>query len=52
MSSATAPGLANRIKTRLPPEYQDVGKSHEPLATFLGLFTIGLPVGVGRPAVG
>jgi hypothetical protein len=42
MSSAIAPGLTNRVKTRLPPEYEDVGKSDEPLATFLGLFSIGL----------
>jgi hypothetical protein len=42
MSTAIAPGLANRVKTRLPPEYRDVGKSNEPLATFLGLFSIGL----------
>ena len=42
MSTATAPALARRVKTSLPPEYQDVGKSNEPLATFLGLFSIGL----------
>ena len=42
MSTAIAPGLANRIKTSLPPEYDDVGQSNEPLATFLGLFSIGL----------
>jgi hypothetical protein len=42
MSTATAPGLTHRVKTRLPPEYDDVGKSNEPLATFLGLFSIGL----------
>lgn len=42
MSTAMAPAPAHRIKTRLPPEYRDVGKSNEPLATFLGLFSIGL----------
>ena len=42
MSTAVAPGLVNRVKTRLPDKYEDVGKSSEPLATFLGLFSIGL----------
>jgi len=42
MSTATAPGLVNRVKTQLPDEFRDVGKSNEPLATFLGLFSIGL----------
>ena len=42
MHVATQSGLVNRVKTSLPPEYRDVGKSNEPLATFLGLFSIGL----------
>lgn len=42
MSTAVAPALMNRVKTRLPPEYEDVGKSDQPVATFLGLFSIGL----------
>lgn len=42
MSTAVAPGLRNRVKTSLPPEYEDVGKSGQPVATFLGLFSIGL----------
>ena len=55
MSTAVAPGLTNRVKTSLPPEYEEVGQSSEPLATFLGLFSIGLglwelaaPRAVGR----
>lgn len=39
---STDPGPVNRVKTELPPTYQDVGRSNEPLATFLGLFSIGL----------
>ena len=42
MSTAVALGLTNRIKTSLPPEYEEVGRSNQPLATFLGLFSIGL----------
>ena len=53
--SASDPGLHGSRGDQMPPEYQDVGKSHEPTATFLGLFSIGLglwelaaPRSVGR----
>ena len=36
------PTVSPRVKTRLPAEYQDVGRSEQPVATFLGLFSIGL----------
>jgi len=55
MQTMTQPGLVNRVKTSLPPEYRDVGRSHEPTASFLGLFSLGLglwelvaPRSVGR----
>lgn len=42
MNATAAPESLRRIKTSLPEEYQDVGRSNEPVATFLGLFSIGL----------
>lgn len=40
MVTATAPGFEHQVKTRLPDEYHDPDSA--PLATFLGLFSIGL----------
>jgi len=37
----TAPAPSHPVKTRLPDEFYDGGPPH-PLATFLGLFSIGL----------
>lgn len=46
MTTTEAPTYQNRVKTSLPAEYQKFnepgGASAEPLATFLGLFSIGL----------
>jgi hypothetical protein len=42
MNAIVAPEPVRRIKTSLPEEYRGVGKSNEPVATFLGLFSIGL----------
>jgi hypothetical protein len=41
MSSAT-PTMTHRVKTRLPDEYQGYDTAPEPLADFLGLFSVGL----------
>lgn len=41
MTSTTEPGLTNRVKTSLPPEFRN-DDAPEPLATFLGLFSVGL----------
>lgn len=42
MSTAVEP-ITHRVKTALPPEYQDTSKEDcEPLATFLGVFSLGL----------
>jgi len=38
----SAPLHTHRVKTRLPDEYRNGDSSSEPLATFLGLFSIGL----------
>lgn len=42
MNATAEHGLVNRIKTSLPEEFEDVGRSNETTATFLGLFSIGL----------
>ena len=42
MTTTVPPVLSNRVKTTLPSEYQDVGRTQQPVATFLGLFSIGL----------
>lgn len=43
MVTATAePTTTNRVKTHLADEYLDAVSGGEPLATFLGLFSIGL----------
>jgi hypothetical protein len=36
------PDLTDRVKTHLDPHYLDEVNSSEPLATFLGLFSVGL----------
>lgn len=40
MESATL--APRRVKTSLPPEYRDFDHQAEPLATFLGVFSLGL----------
>ena len=42
--TATDTASTERVKTSLPPAYQGNGQSRGPLATFLGLFSIGLGV--------
>lgn len=42
MNTTLGKEQAPAVKTRLPARYEDVGRSSEPLATFLGLFSVGL----------
>jgi len=42
--TATDTTSTERVKTSLPPQYRGDGQSRGPLATFLGLFSIGLGV--------
>ena len=45
MTTTDTPTLTHRVKTTLPPEFRNDGRNSaadEPLATFLGLFSIGL----------
>jgi hypothetical protein len=42
MTTTEAPGQTNRVKTHLDQKYLDAVDSGGPLATFLGVFSIGL----------